>query len=212
MAKGKDSSYLKLEKQIAADERGGVMHRWRYGRELLGVKAGRRQLPHGLTTELIVDATRAGLKLSEREIQYRIKCASIYGSEAEVRTACAEFGSWSALREAGFPAVEIDEPDDLIDEAEAGGIPLGAPDEFEQLTLIPGLPETLKVNGRRVPLAEATVADAKAYRETFRQIHENFGKTLGQIEIAVGAMERGSGGDDAANALEAYRRATEEGL
>lgn len=186
------------------------MHRYRYGQELLKAKAGRRQLPDGLVTELIVDALRAGFKISEREIQYRVKFATVYANDQQVRKAIADFGSWSGLIQAGFPVVEIDEPDDLIDEAEAAGIHLGAPDDFEQLTLIPGLPETIKVNGRRIPLAEATVADAKAYRETFRQIHENFGKTLGQIELAVEAMERGSGGDDAANALEAYRRATED--
>lgn len=200
------SPYLALEMRIAADERGGILHRWRYGRKLLEAKAGRQQLPHGMTADLVAAAAKAGLKLSEREIQYRVKCATVYGSEPEVRTACADFGSWSALREAGFPAVEVTEPDGL----EAAGMSTDAPDAFEQMTLIPGLAPVLTVRGRKVPLDEATVADVEAYRDMYRQIHENYEKRLTQIESALDAMYDGAEGNRDANAVEAWKRGLDD--
>jgi hypothetical protein len=208
--KPKQSVYLKLETRIASEDRGGIMHRWRYGRELLKARKGYAKLPKGLTTELIVEATRAGLKLSEREIQRRIKLASVYTTEAELRQALTEFGSWSEIVNAGFPSVEVDDSDiDDPEAAEEAGFHTGPPDAFEQLTLIPGLPATIKVNDRRVPLEQASIGEVKQYRETWRQIHENFSKTLHQIDLAVALMEQGSGGDDSANAMQAWRRATE---
>jgi hypothetical protein len=198
------SPYLRMEMRIAADERGGIVHRWRYGRKLLEAKAGRQQLPHGMAADLVAAAAKAGLKLTEREIQYRIKCATVYESEAEVRTACSDFGSWSALREAGFPPVESDEPDDL----EAAGISTGAADEWTQLEIeIPGLAPVLSVDGRKIPLVEATVADVAAYYDMYRQIHENYGKRLALIEAALEAMREGSDDDDA-NAIEAWKAGT----
>jgi hypothetical protein len=189
---------LKLERRIAADEQGGILHRWRYGRELLGAKAGRKQLPHGLIGDLVQAAARAGLKLSEREIQWRIKCATVYATEAQVRTAGADFGSWTALRDAGFPPV-ADEPDLLTELAES------VPDSFEQLTLIPGLGPEINARGRRIPLAEATIADIRAYRDMYAQIHENYGKRLALIDNALSAMCAGADDDDA-NAVEAWQR------
>ncbi len=142
--------YLKLERRIAVGERGGVVDRWRYGRSLLEAKAGRKQLPHGMVAGLIKAAERAGFKLSEREIRRRVQCAETYDSEAKVGQALADFGTWSALAEAGFPPVEVDgrDPDDI--EAEGLG---HAPDSWEQLQLdIPGLKPILSVRGRRVAL------------------------------------------------------------
>lgn len=201
----KKSIYLRLEGRIAADERGGIMHRWEYGRQLLKAKAGRKQLPHGLLGDLVKAAIDAGLKLSEREIQRRIKCATVYDSEAKVRRALADFGSWSALDAAGFPAVVVDEPGLDPDEMHDG-----PPDAWEQMTLIPGFKETVKVRGREIPLGEATVGEAVDYREKYRQMHEGFAKTLALIEVAVEAMLDGSGGDLDANAVEAWRRATDK--
>jgi hypothetical protein len=206
MSRRRQSVFLKLEQRIASGERGSVIDRWRYGRQLMEARAGRKQLPHGFIADRLAEAERAGLKLSEREIRYRVALAEAYASGAEVGTACADFGSWSALREAGFPAVTVDESND----PEAVEISTEPPDAWEQPALIPGFGDTIKVGGRTIPLGEATVGDAKAYRETYRQIHENFGKTLAQIEAAVEAMEDGSGGDDDANAVEAWQRGTDD--
>jgi len=206
------SPYLSLEMRIAADERGGITHRWRYGRKLLEAKKGRAKLPDGMLDDLVAAAELAGLKVSRQEIQRRIRCAEVYGDDRQLRQAADAMGSWSALVNAGFPAVDVDElsldPDDL----EAEGFSTAAPDEWSQPTLIPGFGETIRVRGQQIPLVEgpdgATVGDAKAYRETYRQIHENFGKTLALIESAVQAMIDGSEDDDDANAVEAWKLGT----
>jgi hypothetical protein len=138
--------------------------------------------------------------LSEREIQYRIKLAMVYETDQQVRKLIADLGSWAEIIRAGFPEVDIDPEPDLLDELAA------SEDTFEQLSLIPGLGPTLSAGGRRVRLEDATVADVRAYRDMYVQIHENYGKKLALIEAALEAMEDGCDGDDSANALEAYRR------
>ncbi len=203
------SVYLKLESRILRDEQGGILDRWKYGRECLKAKKGRQKLPDGFIADRLAEAERAGLKLSEREIQYRVQCAEVYGHDRQIRSSAAELGSWRALCDAGFPVVDVDESTDPEEIAAAAGISTEPPDSFEQLVLIPGFGETIKVRGRTIPIAEATVGDAKTYRETYRQIHANFGKTLAQIEAAVEAMEEGCAGDDDANAVEAWKRGNE---
>jgi hypothetical protein len=102
--------YLRLEKNIAASDTGGIIERWRYGRRLLmddTATTPNGNLRHGLLARLIPEAAAAGYKLSEREIQYRLQCAKAYLTEAEIRTAGADFVDWTALREAGFPPVEL---------------------------------------------------------------------------------------------------------
>lgn len=212
MAK-KQSVYLKLETTIAKDERDGVIQRWRYGRELLAVKAGRRKLPDGLITELIVDATRAGLKLSEREIRYRVQCATVYEDDRQIRQALAEFGTWFGLIQAGFPAVEVDEADETEAIEEVGLVADAAIQD--PLFDIPGFKAVLKINGRKRDLTDITVGEAVAYRDMCREMHANFGRTVAQVEATVDIMLANSGGDLEANALEAWRvshpNAPEEG-
>lgn len=203
------SVYLKLETRILQDEQGGILDRWKYGKECLEAKRGRQQLPHGFIKDRLDEAERAGMKLSEREIQWRVKCAEVYGSEAEVRTASTDFGSWTALREAGFPAVEIDEPIDP-DDLEDIGEPDPLEEKPEQLALdIPGFKPVLKINGRKVTLTEATVREAVEYRDMVHEMHENFGRTVAQIDATVEAMLEGCEGDLDANAVEAWKRANQ---
>lgn len=203
----KQSIYLRLETRIASGSIKDVVARWRYGRSLLADKAGRKQLPKGKIEGLIKDAADAGIKVSEREIQRRIKCAEVYGSEAEVRRASDGLGSWTALHEAGFPTFESTEPADL----EAAGIHTGPPDAFEQLTLIPGAPAILRVKGREpVDLTDATLTDFKAYCEQSAEITANFAKHDALLWAAYRAMLDGSDGDMDANAVEAWKRGTGE--
>src|SRR6266545_761754 len=167
------SVYLKLETRILRDEQGGILDCWKYGRECLTHKKGRQQLPHGFIADRLAEAERAGLKLSEREIRRRVQCAEVYDSEAKVGQALADFGSWSALAEAGFPVAEVDEPDlepdDLRDIGESD--PLAEP---EQLALdIPGF------------------------------------KPILQIDATVETMLDGCDGKLDANAVEAWKKATD---
>ena len=204
MAKPKKSVYLKLESGIAADERAGIMHRWNYGRELLKQRAGRLRLPKGLATELVVEALRAGLTLSEQEIQRRMRFAEVYPTEAHSRQALTVMGSWSAIVNAGFPPVELDEPDEIDDMEEVG---VEAADVWEPpLFEVPGFKPVLRINGRKVDLADATVAQAVAYRDMCKDMHESFGRTVAQIEETVHLMLLGAAGEMETKALDAYRR------
>lgn len=199
------SPYLAREARIRSGELPGIIERWKYGRDLQKVRAGRQQLPHGFLDDRVQEAERAGIKgISRQELQRRLRFTDVYDSEGKVRQVADALGSWSAIVNAGFPPVEATDPEDL----EAAGISTQPPDAWEQLPLIPGFGDEITVRGRKVPIADATVADAKAYRENFRQMHENFGKTLAQIEASVEAMVDGSGGDDDANAVEAWKRGT----
>lgn len=102
--------YLRLEKNIAASDTGGILERWRYGRRLLSdgkatTPAG--NLRHGVLASLVADATAEGYKLSEQEIQRRLKCARTYATEAEIRELTHGFQNWDEAARAGFPQVEV---------------------------------------------------------------------------------------------------------
>lgn len=103
----KTSQYVRQEKAIASADSGGIRERWLWGLRLLrdpdAFAPGSSQLKPGRADELTKAAKSAGLRLSEREIRYRLQCARTYPTETEIRHACAEFGDWSALRSAGFP-------------------------------------------------------------------------------------------------------------
>jgi len=114
--------YLRLEKNIAASDTGGILERWRYGRRLLSdgkatTPAG--NLKNGVLENLIGDATVSGYTISRREIQWRLQCGKTYPTEAQLRTASAQFADWTALRDAGFPQVEVTDPGEPYDPRDA---------------------------------------------------------------------------------------------
>ncbi len=106
------TQYVRQEKAIAAADSGGIRERWIWGLRLLrdpeAFAPGSSQLRPGRADMLIVAATAGGLKLSVREIQYRLQCARAYPTETQIAHACAEFSDWSALRAAGFPAFDAE--------------------------------------------------------------------------------------------------------
>lgn len=210
MSKPKKSVYLGLETKIAADERGGILDRGRYGDELLKKRAGRQRLPKGLLTDLVVEALRAGLTISEQEIQRRMRFAEIYPTDAHRRHAVRLMGSWHAIVNAGFPPVELDEPDPVVGEMEEVGLSTAAVQE--PLFDIPGFKPVLNINGKKRDLAEITIREAVDYRDMCIHMHDNFGRTVAQVSATVEAMLTGAAGDLDANALEAYRRATDADL
>lgn len=119
MVRVKTTQYVRQEKAIAAADSGGIRERWLWGLRLLrdpdAFAPGSGQLRPGQTEHLIRAAVAAGLKLSEREIRYRLQCARTYPTEAQIRHACAEFREWSALRTAGFPAYDAPADEPLAD-------------------------------------------------------------------------------------------------
>lgn len=104
--------YLKLEKNIAASDTGGILERWRYGRTL--VTDPRRthpngRLKHGEAAKLVTEAKASGFETSETEIRYRMQAARTYETEAEVANVVGEFRTWHDLIQARFPVVELPE-------------------------------------------------------------------------------------------------------
>jgi len=115
----KTTQYVRQEKAIVAADRGGIRERWLWGLRLLrdaeAFSPGSSQLKPGLTDLLVKAATASGCKLSAREIQYRLRVARAYGTEAEIAQALAEFGTWTALIQADFPPFVAPEGEPLVD-------------------------------------------------------------------------------------------------
>jgi hypothetical protein len=109
----KTAQYVRQEKAIASADAGGVRERWLWGLRLLrdpeAFSPGSSQLKPGRADELVQAAKAAGLKLTVREIQFRLQCARTYPTEAQIANAGSQFEGWTELRTAGFPA--IDAPD-----------------------------------------------------------------------------------------------------
>lgn len=104
--------YERLEKQILATGTSSILLRWKWGRLVLSDDeftdpSGR--LRWGAINELIAKATSRGLKLSRREVQYRVQCARAYLTEAQIAHVCAQFEYWGDLRSANFPPAEVTE-------------------------------------------------------------------------------------------------------
>lgn len=190
----------KIERKITADEHGGVMDRWDYGHEVLKAKVGRKQLPDGMIADLVNAARQAGKTISEREIQYRVKLATVYATDQQVRKVIADLGSWTEIIRAGFPEVTVDdelpEPDD--EEAPTDG--------WEQLSLLPGFKPVFRLRGQDMKTADATVPDVLAYRDKYRSMHESFGKALDLIENTVNTILEGWDGNPEVKAVVAYQK------
>lgn len=112
----KVTQYTKHEKAIAEADSGGIYERWLWGLRLLhdpGAMSSPASLRHGVTEQLTAAARGAGLRLSEREIRYRLQCARAYPTEGQIGKVLADFAAWWDIIQARFPAVERDlaEPD-----------------------------------------------------------------------------------------------------
>ena len=114
----KTTQYVRQERAIASAEAGSIRMRWLWGLRLLRdpeAMASEKSLKHGVADQLIAAAKGAGLKLTDREIRYRIQCARTYKTDTEIGTACSDFETWSDLRTAGFPAYKSDPDEPLAD-------------------------------------------------------------------------------------------------
>lgn len=112
----KTTQYIRQEKAIAVADTGSIRERWMWGLRLLrdpdAFAPGSTQLKPGRADELVQAANAAGLRLTVREIQYRLQCARAYPTEAQIANAGAQFQGWTELRAAGFPPFDApaDEP------------------------------------------------------------------------------------------------------
>jgi hypothetical protein len=120
----KITQYINAEKTIVAADGSGIRQRWLYGLRLLrdpqamspgngnGISVSLR---HGMTDALITAAEGRGLKLSAREIRWRIQCARAYRTESQIGNAITDFGTWFALIQAGFPPYPPEPGEPLAD-------------------------------------------------------------------------------------------------
>ncbi|MGH7426251.1 MAG: hypothetical protein ACREJP_08790 [Candidatus Methylomirabilales bacterium] len=107
------SRYGKIEKDIVAHDGGSIWERWRYGRLLLvddTATTAAGNLQHGVLARLITVAERNGIKVSEREIRYRVQCARTYPTRDQIGKVIADLGTWFDLIQARFP--EYPAPED----------------------------------------------------------------------------------------------------
>jgi hypothetical protein len=121
----KTTQYIRIERAISAAATNDIHERWIWGLRLLrdpdAFAPGSTQLKPGRAEELVRAAKAAGFRLSEREIQYRLKAARSYPTESQIAQAAAEFSNWTALVGNGFPdfgAPEGEGPADHRTEAE----------------------------------------------------------------------------------------------
>jgi len=144
--------FTRLEKGIAAADSGSIRHRWEYGRLLLvdpefTTPAG--NLRHGVLADLIEAARKAGKKLSEREVRYRLEAGRTYPCDSQIRHADADFDHWTALREAAFPAYEAEDGEEPFDprtplekaRAAEKQLAFGEPGDPAQLALFEWFPD-----------------------------------------------------------------------
>lgn len=172
----KTSQYLRIERAISAAAESDIRERWLWGLRLLrdpdAFAPGSTQLKPGRADQLIRAAKAAGLKLSEREIRYRVQCARAYPTESQIRHAGAEFEDWSSLRAAGFPAFDAPEgepPADHRNETERQR------DHARAMAVLIGEQATL------FPVAdfepdETPLKDLKAYADEMAELTERFRK------------------------------------
>jgi len=184
------STYKKLSRAIARDDKNSIETRWAFGRKILDdpakMSASKKSLRNGATEALIADASSVGAKLSAREIQYRLQCARAYATLAQLRRSSAEFADWSALVEAGFPLVGVDEtpsPDDVLDDIEDS-----APEKFEQLGLFPDMV-------KNVPLERTSLRSLVAYAEEMRRMTESYARRDHERQIHLNELCAAALGD-----------------
>lgn len=202
----KTSQYIRQEKAISAADSGSIRQRWLWGLRLLrdseAFAEGSSQLKPGRADQLIQAAKANGLKLTEREIQYRLRCARAYGTEAEIANAGAEFQSWSDLRSAGFPAFEAPEgepPADHRTEAERNHDHARA------------LADLIGTQGALFPLSDfepvtTTLAELVAYAEQQEELTARFVRHGQKRRAYLADLIDAAGNDLSTTWLEAHNR------
>ena len=180
------SIFVRLERKIASDERGGIEHRYEFGAELIKARGARQRLPKGYLADRAAEMERAGLPvLSEQEMYRRMRFAEVYPTKAHRHHVVMLKGSWHAIVNDNFPEVPVDESPSDADGVDDLTDVLPDPADWEQPSLIPGLKPEIKVNGKKLALTAALVADGEAYEEMCISMHEGFGKTVDQVRQSM---------------------------
>ncbi len=170
----KTAQYIRQEKAISAADAGGVRERWLWGLRLLrdpeAFSPGSTQLKPGRADELVQAAKAAGLKLTVREIQFRLQCARTYPTEAQIANAGSQFEGWTELRTAGFPAIDAPDGEPLADHR--------TPAERDH-DHARALMDKIGEQGTLFPLSDfepvvTTLKELAAYAEQMRELTDRF--------------------------------------
>lgn len=208
----KTTQYIRQEKAIAAAAVNDIRERWMWGLRLLrdpdAFAPGSSQLKPGRADELMRAAKAAGLKLTDREIRYRLQCARAYPTESQIRHAGSEFEDWTSLRAAGFPTFDAEDgelPADHRTEAER------ARDHARALTDLIGEQGTLFPVADFEP-SETPLKDLKAYADEMAELTERFRKRDAERQAYLEKLIEAVDGDLSATWQDAHERAFGEGV
>jgi hypothetical protein len=200
------AQYVRQEKAIAAANVGGIRQRWLYGLRLVhdpdAMAESGKSLRNGVTDQLIAAAKAAGLKLSPREIRYRLQAARVYVTESQIRHACAEFEDWSALREANFPPFE----------AEPGEPPADhRTDDERKRDHARALADVMGEQGSLFPLSDfepnvTTLKDLQAYTEEMEELTARFAKRDRERRSYLDSLIEAAGDDLSMTWRDAHER------
>lgn len=203
----KITQYIRQEKAIAAAAVNDIRERWMWGLRLLrdpeAFSPGSSQLKPGRADELVRGAKAAGLKLTVREIQYRLQCARAYRTESQITNAGAQFEDWSALRAAGFPATVAEDgelPADHRTDAER------ARDHARAIVDLIGEQGTLFPLADFEP-AETPLKDLKAYADEMAELTARFRKRDEERRAYLDTLIEAASGDLSTSWQDAHLRA-----
>lgn len=201
--------YKRIENAVAASDSGGIWERWRFGRRLLcdsDATTPAQNFRHGILAWLVNGAARGGRKISEREFQYRLQCARAYPTEHQIRNAIADFDTWFALTQAGFPAYEAPpearpynplETDELASQNDAQGKRLLEQGQYEGGGLFPA--DTFG--------PKSTLAELDRYREEMAELTARFAARDDDRRMYLDSLIKAVNGD-----MSATWEAAEEAL
>jgi hypothetical protein len=191
----KTTQYVRIERVISAAAKSDIRERWLWGLRLLrdpdAFSPGSSQLKPGRADELVRAAKSAGFKVSEREIQYRLKAARTYPTEAQIAQAAAEFLHWTALVNAGFPTYAAPE----------GELPADHRTDAErQRDHARALTDLLGDQGTLFPLAdfepnETPLKDLKAYADEMAELTARFRRRDEERQTYLAQLIDASDGD-----------------
>jgi hypothetical protein len=112
----KTTQYVRQENAITASDSNGIRERLMWGLRILrdseAMAASGRSLRHGVAEQLIAAAgvnSKGRNRLSEQEIQRRLRAARAYPTETQIRNAVTDFDTWHDLVAAGFPPYDAPE-------------------------------------------------------------------------------------------------------
>ena len=191
----KTTQYVRQEKAIAAADAGGIRERWLWGLRLLrdpdAFAPGGSQMKAGRADELVQAVKAAGRKISQREIQYRLRAARTYQTESQIAQISARFENWSGLIATDFPAVDA-----LPDEPPADH----RSDAERKRDHARALADHLGEQGALFPLSDfepvtTTLKELAAYAEEMAELTARFAERDKARQDYLDRLIRAAGGD-----------------